>query len=430
MAPEKTTHPRIKDRRLPDSVFVRLLNLPVVSSTCEMMERTYTNTKRTHPLLCSVFEVYEKGARTAGSLVVWSVKPAVHRLEPQIEAVNSLACSGLDRLEEKIPALQYSPEKLASGIAEVVTSAVQSARQGVSSTSGVALSLATGGYQRSRSRVSDGVSYVMSSGPVRLATEGADVALSLTEHLVNYVLPASDEEIEADAPWEDTAGESPASQPGYRRLGALVSAVCHRAYSQTAAQLHHAGSQGRELVMSVPGVAPLTGVATRNLEMAGGVVLGLRSTVGGLLVGRDQQTNKEARKKKEGELLKSGRLQGLLGGLGRQLQSAYVSVVSAVKNAPTTTLGLARGGTGALLETLSSARQHVLETTTRYGLLPGLSPEGGVNGACTTIKEEEEEEEENKAPRPSETSQRGQKPEPLANPRFFSEPSHGRESAA
>lgn len=66
-----------------ENVFVRLLNLPVVSCTCEMMERTYAGTKQVHPLVSSVCEVYERGVRTAGNLAVRGMRPAIDKLEPQ-----------------------------------------------------------------------------------------------------------------------------------------------------------------------------------------------------------------------------------------------------------------------------------------------------------------------------------------------------------
>ncbi|KAJ8417366.1 hypothetical protein AAFF_G00285930 [Aldrovandia affinis] len=418
MALEKTAPPSVQEGKPQDIVFLRLLNLPVVSSTYEMIERTYTSTKHTHPLLCSVCGVYERGAKTAGSLAVWSVQPALHRLEPQLEAVNNLACRGLDRLEEKIPALQYPPEKLASDITEAFTSTLLSAKQGltaaIASTSDTVLGLATGGYQLTRSAVSGGVDYVLSSGPVHLAGEGADTALTLTEHLVNYILPASDREIKKDGSWEQDAGaESPDTLPGYHRLGTLASTVCRRAYDQTAAQLQRTRGQGRELVMSIPGVTPLVGVAKRNLEMAGGVVLGLQSSMGGIFGGMDEQMDKENRKKREGEQLRvessSGGVRGLVSGLGQQLQSAYVSVVSGVKNAPSATVGLARDGTGALLETLGSARERVLETAYHYGLLPGPAPQGRPDASCSTIEEEEENV-------PSGAGGKDQRPAPLPGP--------------
>lgn len=72
--------------------------------------------------------------------------------------------------------------------------------------------------------------------------------------------------------------------------------------------------------------------------------------------------------------IQSGGLKGLLSDLGQQIQSAYVSVVSAVKSTPTTTLGLAREGTGGLLQTLGSARQYLLEMATHYGLVSRPPP--------------------------------------------------------
>lgn len=89
--------------------------------------------------------------------------------------------------------------QLAAGIAEMVTSTVQSAREGISrpfaTTSDKALGVASSGYRLTWSAVSGGLDYVLNSAPVRLAGEGADAALTLTEHLVSYLLPASAEEM-------------------------------------------------------------------------------------------------------------------------------------------------------------------------------------------------------------------------------------------
>lgn len=130
----------------------RVLQLPVVSSTCESLQRTYTSTKEVHPFVASVCEVYEQGVKGASALAMWSMEPVVRRLEPQCESIrrdvvgyptvgqhllstpgtapslnfhpalmllpkavsmaNTLACRGLDHLEEKIPALQYPVDKV------------------------------------------------------------------------------------------------------------------------------------------------------------------------------------------------------------------------------------------------------------------------------------------------------------------------------
>ncbi|NXF16044.1 PLIN1 protein, partial [Rhodinocichla rosea] len=101
-----------------ENVLQRVLQLPVVSSTCQTLQRKYSSTKESHPLMASVCQVYERGVQGAGALAMWGMEPVVRRLEPQCESVcyavavaNNLACRGLDHLEEKIPALQYPVDK-------------------------------------------------------------------------------------------------------------------------------------------------------------------------------------------------------------------------------------------------------------------------------------------------------------------------------
>lgn len=65
----------------------RVLQLPVVSSTCESLQRTYSSTKEIHPVVASVCEVYEQGVKGASALAMWSVEPVVRRLEPQCESI-------------------------------------------------------------------------------------------------------------------------------------------------------------------------------------------------------------------------------------------------------------------------------------------------------------------------------------------------------
>ncbi|XP_069046724.1 perilipin-1 isoform X1 [Lepisosteus oculatus] len=359
-----------------ESVLARLLALPVVDGTFAVIERAYSSTKHVHPVVCSVCEVYETGAKVATSLAVLSIQPAIHRLEPQIVAVNKLACKGLDRLEENIPALQYPPDKLASSIAEVISSTVTVAKDSITSpiarTSDRVLSVALDSYQLTRSALGDTVDYLLSSRPAQLAAEGVDVFISVTENLVDYILPPAQDEKDKDVLQSQGADVyPPGQQPGsYRRLEALASTVWRRAYDQTATQLQRTKSQGQELVMWVPGVAPLTSLAKKNLEFAGGVLLAVPSSVSGLLFGgTEEQKDKEKKKKKEGELLQSDEVQGLVSSLGHQLQNAYTSVVSSVRSAPEVTVALAKDTAGALIETWSS----VLKNVSHYIPLSGVA---------------------------------------------------------
>lgn len=64
----------------------RVLQLPVVSGTCECVQKTYTSTKEAHPLVASVCNAYEKGVQGASSLAAWSMEPVVRRLSTQCES--------------------------------------------------------------------------------------------------------------------------------------------------------------------------------------------------------------------------------------------------------------------------------------------------------------------------------------------------------
>ncbi|XP_039629240.1 perilipin-1 isoform X2 [Polypterus senegalus] len=228
-----------------DSLLGRLFELPVVSFTYGVVQKTYTNTKHTHPLICTVCDVYEKGVKTASSIVVWTIQPAIQRLEPQIVAVNHLACKGLDHLEEKIPALQFPPEKLASHIIKVVSSSVQTASDAV-------FHVMSSSYDQTKGVMEDATDYIFSTRPAKLAAEGVDAALTVTERIVNYILPGSEEEQACVA-----ASATDAQPSSYRRLGTLASTVFRRTYNQTATKLRKARAQGQELVMWIPGISPL-----------------------------------------------------------------------------------------------------------------------------------------------------------------------------
>ncbi|XP_031420294.1 perilipin-1 [Clupea harengus] len=390
MASEKTAV--CDGQQKQENVFVRLLNFPVVSCTCEMIDRTYSGTKQTHPLVNYVCEVYERGMRTAGNLAVRGVRPAIDKLEPQINAANILVCRGLDHLEERIPALQYSPEKLATGISEAVASTMQTAKDGIttpiSAASDTVVSLASGGFQMTRTALSDGALYVLNSRPVRLAEEGADSALTIAERLVAYVLPPSPDETgvekEGDVSKEQQPGDSrsPGPEPSLRRLSALVNTACRRAYSQTAVQLQHTASQGQDLVARIPGVVALADFGKRNLETVSSTVLGLGGAVAGLFVEEPQRRRQEG----TGEALQSGsRVQELVSVVGQQIQTAYVSIISGVKSAPSITVGLAKDGSDLVVESLSSAKERLLNNIPYFGLFSREDKQ-----AAPTGKEEKE----------------------------------------
>lgn len=68
------------------NIVSRVANLPLVSSTCDMVSTAYITTKDNHPYLKSVCEIAEKGVKTITSVAMTSAMPIIQKLEPQSKA--------------------------------------------------------------------------------------------------------------------------------------------------------------------------------------------------------------------------------------------------------------------------------------------------------------------------------------------------------
>uniref|UniRef100_A0A0E9XJL5 Uncharacterized protein n=1 Tax=Anguilla anguilla TaxID=7936 RepID=A0A0E9XJL5_ANGAN len=105
------------------SVVTRVANLPLVSSTYDMVCNVYTNTKDSHPYIRSVCEVAEMGVKTISSVALTSAMPIIGKLEPQIAMANDLACKGLDKIEKTLPILHQPSEQIVASAKDAVTGA-------------------------------------------------------------------------------------------------------------------------------------------------------------------------------------------------------------------------------------------------------------------------------------------------------------------
>ncbi|XP_060014936.1 perilipin-1 isoform X3 [Lagenorhynchus albirostris] len=261
-----------EDRPEQENVLQRVLQLPVVSSTCECFQKTYTSTKEAHPLVTSVCSAYEKGVQSATSLAAWSMEPVVRRLSTQFIAANELACRGLDHLEEKIPALQYPPEKIASELKDTISTRLRSARNSISvpiaSTSDKVLEAALAGCELAWGMVKDTAEFAANTRAGQLASGGADLALGGVEKVVEFLLPPAKEE-SAPAPGHQHAQKPPQAKPGLvSRVGALANTLSQHTFQTTARVL----KQGQALAMWIPGVAPLGAALPGPQDLLGGVV--------------------------------------------------------------------------------------------------------------------------------------------------------------
>ncbi|XP_026366247.2 perilipin-1 [Ursus maritimus] len=402
--------PTLLDGDLPEqeNVLQRVLQLPVVSGTCECFQKTYTSTKEAHPLVASVCNAYEKGVQGASSLAAWSMEPVVRRLSTQFIAANELACRGLDHLEEKIPALQYPPEKIASELKDTISTRLRSARNSISvpiaSTSDKVLGAALASCELAWGVAKDTAEYAANTRAGRLASGGADLALGGVEKMVEFLLPSAKEE-SAPASGQQHDQEPPKAKPSLvHRVGALANTLSRHTFQTTARAL----KQGHALAMWIPGVAPLSSLAQWGASAAMQVVSRRRSEVRvpwlhnlaaaqdedhddqtdteGEETEEEEESDTEESKLKEVAALPSP--QGLLGGVARTLQKAVQSTISAVTWAPAAVLGSAarmlrltparavsssKGRAMSLSDALKGVTDNVVDTVVHYVPLPRLS---------------------------------------------------------
>ncbi|XP_009072293.1 PREDICTED: perilipin-1 [Acanthisitta chloris] len=419
-----------------ENVVQRVLQLPVVSSTCETLQRTYTSTKEAHPLVASVCEVYEKGVQSASTLAMKGMEPVVRKLEPQLTVANNLACRGLDQLEEKIPALQYPVDKLASELKDTISCPLQSAKSTIGSSMDKIIELAAEGYEATKSTVETTAKYTRRNSVTQMAAAGVDTALGGLEKLMEYLLPEEDEETDQkpkkkrlstakvsqqqpSTPSARSAPSAPSSAPStLGRIGALISTVSHFAYQQTTQGLQLAKTKGQEVASWIPILGSL---AKQTVPEAPRARSAVQSSTSGWLSRRQSKVpeqKQEKAEKKENNHTKAGEDSGLVGSVAHNLQTAYASGMSSVKKVPAVAWDAAEGlilftprrlsrameTVDAFGGTLISAPKHLLGTLYSYVPLRRQSmkeEEATKDSKSDPEKTEKKEEEDKKTAAPS-----------------------------
>ncbi|XP_042526406.1 perilipin-1 isoform X1 [Dipodomys spectabilis] len=388
-----------------ENVLHRVLQLPVVSGTCECVQKTYTSTKEAHPLVASVCNAYEKGVQGASSLAAWGMEPVVRRLSTQFTAANELACRGLDHLEEKIPALQYPPEKIASELKGTISTRLRTARKSISvpiaSTSDKVLGATLASCELAWGVAKDTVEYAAGTRAGRLASGGAELALDGIEKVVGFLLPPASEESAPTSGHTQTLKDPKAKPSLASRVGALANTLSRHTMRTSTWAL----KQGHALAMWIPGVAPLSSLAQWGASAAMQVVSWPRQSEGrGAWLhslaqeeSHDDQTDSEGEETEEEESETEEKFsevsalpspQALLGGAVHSLRRGLQSTISAVTWAPAAVLGTAgrilhltpapvvsstKKRAMSLSDALKGVTDNVVDTVVHYVPLPRLS---------------------------------------------------------
>ncbi|KAG9468126.1 hypothetical protein GDO78_013717 [Eleutherodactylus coqui] len=230
------------------NVLVRLVNLPLVSSTYDLVSSAYVTTKDNHPYLRSVCDVAETSVRSITSVAVSSAEPLLQCLEPQITLANNMACAGLDKMEEKLPILHQPSGKVVANASEAVVGAKDAVLQRITGVVDKTKGAVQDGVERTKAVVDGSIGTVLGSNIVELMSDRVDIALSKSESLLEQYLPPTDEElaVEATKPKGSELSQDEASY--YVRLGSLSTKARRRAYQQAVTRIKDAKCRSQEAI--------------------------------------------------------------------------------------------------------------------------------------------------------------------------------------
>lgn len=144
------------------------------------------------------------------SVAMISVLPIMQKLEPQIAVANTYACTGLDRIEERLPILNQPTTQVVTSAKgamtrarDAVTKTVTGAKSSVASTiTGVmdkTKGAVTDNVEKTKSMVNGGINTVLGSRMRQFMCSGVENELSKSQMLVDQYLPLTEEELEKEA---------------------------------------------------------------------------------------------------------------------------------------------------------------------------------------------------------------------------------------
>ncbi|XP_059580667.1 perilipin-2 isoform X2 [Alligator mississippiensis] len=261
------------------NVVSRVVSLPLVSTTYDMVSSAYANTKDKHPYLKTVCEMAEKGVKTITAVALTSAMPIIQKLEPQIMVANNYACLGLDRIEERLPMLYEPTVKVVAnakgvvvGAKDAVTTTVTGAKDTVAHTVTGVVDKTKGAVHDSvemtKSVVNGSINTVLGSRVVQIMSSGVDSALSRSETLVDQYLPLTEEELAKEVTKVE-GFEAGVQKPSYYvRLGSLSSKVRARAYQQALSKVKDVKHRSQETISQLNNMVGLVEYARKNMNSA------------------------------------------------------------------------------------------------------------------------------------------------------------------
>ncbi|XP_063791306.1 perilipin-2-like isoform X2 [Pseudophryne corroboree] len=316
------------------NVVERLINLPLVSSTYDMVSSAYINTKDNHPYLKSVCDVAEKSVKTITSVAVTSAAPILQRLEPQIALANNIACIGLDKIEVKLPILYQPTDKVVSNASEAVFGAKDAVLQSISGVVGKTRGAVQDSVEMTKAAVNGSINTVLGSGVLQMVSGHVDTALTKSETLLEQYLPPTEEELAKEA--TKTEGfELATGKPSYYvRLGSLSTKARQRTYQQALTRVKDAKCRSQEAITQLQSTVHLIEFARKNMDGANQKIHDAQEKMYNAWVEWTKSTGQQAGGENESTEQIESRTLTIARNLTQQLQTTCLSLVTSVQGLP------------------------------------------------------------------------------------------------
>ncbi|XP_053182276.1 perilipin-2-like [Scomber japonicus] len=229
--------PMNNNQKVQVGVAARLAMLPMVSSACAQLSVLYTDTKSSHPSLRSVCEVLENSVTALGSVASDNFSPVMVKLEPQISIANNVACKSLDWLVTTFPVLHTPTEQIVIGaknkmleIRDVVNIAANGTLDCVHHTVAWVIERMQQDDEQSNHTVLETA--------IRVVSVGLDSALSMSEALMDRVLPLTEEEKREETHLVEGFEATARRRRRYPvRLVTLTAKLCRRTFHKAGAKM-------------------------------------------------------------------------------------------------------------------------------------------------------------------------------------------------
>ncbi|XP_066434982.1 perilipin-2-like [Eleutherodactylus coqui] len=318
------------------NVLVRLVNLPLVSSTYDLVSSAYGTTKDNHPYLKSVCDVAETSVRSITSVAMSSAEPLLQRLEPQIAQANNMACAGLDKMEEKLPILHQPSGKVVANASEAVVGAKDAVLQRITGVVDKTKGAVQDGVERTKAVVNGSISTVLGSGVVEMMSDRVDAALSKSESLLEQYLPPTDEELAKEASKLEGFELSQDKASYYVRLGSLSTKARSRAYQQAVTRIKDATCRGQEAIAQLQITVDLVEYTRKHMDGASQKIHIAQEKIYNKWLEWSKGTGQDASGDPEGTEHMESRTLAIARNLSHQLQTTCLSLVTSVQGLPQT----------------------------------------------------------------------------------------------